>query len=79
MSAADKCPYVFFPEDVCFVAKDSRQQASHGKTPSAGWLVTAVVAGALSFSRYNAAVFHDFAKVAGGATFPLTAGKQQLA
>jgi hypothetical protein len=44
--------------------KDSRQQASHGKTPSAGWLVTAVVAGALSFSRNNAAVFHDFAKVA---------------
>jgi hypothetical protein len=49
---------------LCLVAKDSREQASYEKTPSAGWFVMAVVAGPRSYSRDNAAVFHDFARAA---------------
>src|SRR5579884_2627868 len=58
--------------------KDSKQQASHGKTPYAGWLVTAVVAGARAFSRNNAAVFHQFAKGAASRRLCLDRGEEAV-
>jgi hypothetical protein len=63
-----ECASVVRPKQVAQIDLLTSVERSEARwaIPSADWLMTAVVAGALSFSKYNAAVFHDFAKEAGG-------------